>query len=123
VAAAFLLSATVLAPLNWLVHATNRPSMLVPPAYRDRPGSLRAARERRRRRRAGLPETDHPVEIIRVDDGTPGRSPFFVSICTDPDCRWSEVTDDEKQDPVEEARVRSSAAKHSTNVAATTEQR
>lgn len=45
IALALLLSNLVLMPLTWLVHATNRPTRLVPPAYRgpDRERSDRPA--------------------------------------------------------------------------------
>ena len=51
-------STVVLVPLNWLVDATNRPKFLVPPPFRDEPGAIRAARERRRRPEARFSEID-----------------------------------------------------------------
>jgi hypothetical protein len=116
--AVMLLTNVVLVPLNWIVEATNRPKFLVSPPYRGQPGSFAAARRRRQRRRAGLPPTDHLVEIIRVrpepDDDS---EPYLVAICADDECGWMEFADDDALDQSEEERLRAKAARHSTNVA------
>lgn len=117
-----LLINVVLVPLNWFVEVMNRPKFLVPPPYRDEPGSLAAARRRRQRRRAGLPQTDHLVEIFWVRP-EPGDDPFLVAICADDECGWMEFADDDVLDQSEEEELRAKAARHTTNVAAEVEGR
>lgn len=111
-------ASVALVPLNWLVEATNRPRFLVPPPYRDQPGSINAARARRRRVRAGLPPTDHLVEIFEVrTTAGKGSEPYLVAICADDDCGWSAFADDDVLGRPEEDQVRAKAARHTTNVA------
>jgi hypothetical protein len=113
-----LLANVLLVPLHWFVEATNRPKFLVPPSYRDQPGSFAAARRRRRRGRAGLPQTDHLVEIFQVRP-EPGdnNEPFLVAICADEECGWTEFADDDVLDRSEEDQLRAKAARHTTNIA------
>lgn len=121
VGALLLLSNVVLVPLNWFVDATGRPKFLVPPPYRDQPGSIQAGRRRRRRRKAGLAETEHLVEIFEV---WPEReAPYYVAICADDECGWMEFADDKVLGPSKEEQVRAKARRHSTNVAAETQRR
>ncbi len=117
-AVVMLLANVVLVPLNWFVEATNRPKFLVPPPYRGQPGSFAAARRRRQRRRAGLPQTDHLVEIFQVRP-EPGddNEPFLVAICADDECGWMEFADDDVLDQSEEEQLLAKAAGHTTNVA------
>lgn len=112
----------VLVPLNWLVHATNRPRFLVPPAFRDQPGSIARARQTRGRTRAGLPETDHLVEIFDVrPPAGEDYPPYFMAFCADPECGWMEFADKDvaasTEAASEEQQVRRKASRHSTQVA------
>jgi hypothetical protein len=86
--------------------------------YRGQPGSFAAARRRRQRRRAGLPQTDHLVEIFQVRP-EPGddNEPFLMAICADDECGWMEVADDDVLDQSEEEQLSAKAARHTTNVA------
>ncbi|HZN16582.1 MAG TPA: hypothetical protein VFB84_00020 [Micromonosporaceae bacterium] len=120
-----LLSNVVLVPLNWFVDATGRPKLLVPPPYRDQPGSIAAGRRRHRRRRSGRAETDHLVEIFEVrpepDDGQ--QAAFYLAICADDECGWTAFADRKLRGPSEEEQVRAKARQHSTNVAADVQRR
>lgn len=113
-----LLASVVLLPLNWFVEATGWPKFLVPPPYRGQPGSFAAARRRRQRKRAGLPQTNHLVEIFQVRP-EPGddNEPYLVAICADGECGWMEFGDDDVLGPSEEEQLRAKAARHTTNVA------
>lgn len=73
---------------------------------------------RRQHRRAGLPQTDHLVEIFQVRP-EPGddNEPFLVAICADDECGWMEFADDDVLDQSEEEQLRAKAARHTTNVA------
>lgn len=112
-----LAASGVLMPLNWFVAATGRPRFLVPPPYRGQPGSLAAARSRRQRKRAGLPQTDHLVEIFQVRPEPGDDVSYFVAICADDECGWMEFGDDDVLGQSEEEQLRAKAARHSTNVA------
>lgn len=112
-----LVASVVLMPLNWFVAATGRPRFLVPPPYRGHPGSSAAARSRRRRTRAGLPQTDHRVEIFQVRPQPGDDEPYLVAICADDECGWMEFGDDDVLGQSEEEQLRAKAARHSTNVA------
>jgi hypothetical protein len=113
-----LLASAVLMPLNWFVAATGRPRFLVPPSYRDQPASFAAARSRRQRKRAGLPQADHLVEIVKVrpEPGDDSES-YFVAICAHDGCGWMEFADDDILEQSEEEQLRAKTARHSTNVA------
>jgi hypothetical protein len=113
-----LLTNVVLVPLNWFVEVTGGPKFLVPPPYRGLPGGFAAARRRRQRRRAGLPQTDHLVEIFQVRP-EPGADyePYLVAICADDECGWMEFADEDVLDRSEEEQLRAKAAQHTTNVA------
>jgi hypothetical protein len=105
--------------LHWFVSAFGRPKFLIPPPYRGQRGSFAEARERRRRRRAGLPPTDHLVEIhdVRPLDPTDYER-YLVAICTEPECGWLDFADPKLIGPTEEQQLRTKAAKHTTTVAA-----
>ena len=105
--------------LHWIVSAFARPKFLIPPPYRGQRGSIAESRERRRRRRSGLPPTDHLVEILDVRPFDPADyEPYLIAVCTDPDCGWLEFADPKLIGPTEEEQLREKAAKHSTSVAA-----
>jgi hypothetical protein len=106
----------VLMPLKWFVSAYARPKFLVPPPYRDQPGGLAQAAERRRRRRAGLPPTDHVVEI--VDLRPPDTyQPVLVAQCTEAECGWEEFPDDQAPGLIQVQQLRDLAATHTTRAA------
>jgi hypothetical protein len=108
----------VLVPLHWFVDATGRPKFLVPPPFRGEPGGFAAARGRRRRRRAGQPETDHLVEIFHVrPESGDDYEPYLVAICADDGCNWMEFADDDVLVQSDEEQLRVKAARHTTNVA------
>jgi hypothetical protein len=105
--------------LHWFVSAFARPKFLIPPPYRGQRGSIAERQERRRRRRAGLPPTEHLVEIHDVRPFDPAEyEPYLVAICAEPDCGWLEFADPKLIGPSEEGQLREKAAKHSTRVAA-----
>lgn len=111
--------ALCLVPVLSVITAFNRPRRLVPPSLRGEAGSRASARDARERRRAGLPETDHEVEILDVrpapDDPKP-YPPYFVAVCAAPGCGWvSDVVDQAEGDGSERA-VRELAARHSSHV-------
>jgi hypothetical protein len=112
-----LMSALVMVPLNWIVQLFAWPRLLIPPPYRAIPGSLAKGQERRRRRNAGEPETDHLVEIFELapdKDGVRG----LVGLCNDDECGWMEFADKGVAGTSEEAQIRAKAGRHSTNIAA-----
>jgi hypothetical protein len=113
-----LLSVVVFVPLWILVNATNRPRFLVPPSRRDEPGWLAARRQRRARRRAGLPPTAHVVEVLDVrcppEEQRP-YEPYVIAVCSADDCGWlSNPVGRDAEHPDPEAAVREQAARHST---------
>jgi hypothetical protein len=115
----FLLCGLLLLPLKWFVSAFAWPRFLVPPPYRDHPGGLAEARERRRRRRAGLPPTDHLVELVHLQPPPEvGIEPYLTASCTEPECGWTADPDSELIGISEEQQLRDMAAEHTTTVAA-----
>ena len=105
-------------PIMTVITVFNRPRALVPPSLRDQPGSFRAGMKRRAARRAGLPETDHTVELHDVrplaEDPKP-FPPYFIAICSNDECGWlSDPVDEDVPDA--EQRVRRLAHEHSATV-------
>jgi MFS family permease len=68
---------------------------------------------KRARRRAGVPETDHPVSIIEGDPGEGPQSLFLVAICDEEGCGWMEFAKAEDL-AGQERELRAIAAKHTT---------
>jgi hypothetical protein len=107
-----------LVPLHWCVSAFAQPKFMIPPPYRSQAGGLAKARHRWRRRRAGLPPTDHVVEIHDVRPNTPEHfEPYLMAVCTDPECDWEQYSDPKLIGISEEQHLRDRAARHTTAVA------
>ncbi|MBX6724250.1 MAG: hypothetical protein IRY92_13620 [Dactylosporangium sp.] len=109
------LAAWPLTLVHVFVNATGRPKFLVPPPYRDQPGEIGAWRQRRARRRAGLPPTDHVVETMELPDED-GR-PWLMASCTEPQCDWCADVDSDLSYADAEDALRKEAGKHTTRVA------
>jgi hypothetical protein len=104
--------------LQWFISAFARPKFMIPPPYRGQRGSFAESRERRRRRRSGLPPTDHLVEILDVRPLEAGDfEPYLIAICSEPECDWMEFADDRLVGPSEEEQLRTKATTHSTATA------
>jgi len=68
---------------------------------------------KRARRKAGLPETDHPVTIVEGDPGEGPQGLFLVALCDGEGCGWMEFS--QSKDLAEQEReLRAIAAKHTT---------
>jgi hypothetical protein len=78
------------------------------------------ARERRRRKRDGLPQTDHLVEIIdwRPEEADDSWEPHLMAMCSDAGCGWEAFPDDKILGVSEEQQLRELATKYATTVAA-----
>jgi hypothetical protein len=102
-------------PLQWVVSAFGHPKFLIPPPYRDHPGGFARARERRRRKRAGVAPTDHVIEFLDIKP-VPGTDlePYLHAVCTDPECDWSAYADAKLIGITEEHQLREKAARHTT---------
>ena len=99
---------------HWVVNALNRPRALVPPAYRDRPGTIARRRLVRGRRRAGRPPTDHLVEISELRPPPDIATPYLVATCTGDECDWR--ADEPEAQPVHLQRLREKVAGHTDAV-------
>jgi hypothetical protein len=106
-------------PVHLWVKAFNRPSFLVPPPYLEQRGALAERRERRRRAQAGLPPTDHVVEIVDVRPIPEGTDigPYLRAVCTVGDCPWHARAEDAGGPDAWEADLRRQASQHTTAVA------
>jgi hypothetical protein len=110
-----LIASVPLALLHLVVNAFNRPKWLVPPAFRDQPGSVFERRERRQRVGQGLPPTLHRITInhrMHVKAGRP-ESDWWAE-CTEPECGWEVEAPDNTVDPGRD--LRRLAAGHSSEV-------
>jgi hypothetical protein len=113
-----MIACTPLIAMQWFVSAFARPKFMIPPPYRQQRGSFAEARERRRRRRSGLPPTDHLVEILDVRPLKAGDfEPYLIALCSEPECDWLEFADLKLIGPSEEEQLRTKAATHSTATA------
>lgn len=110
-----LLAACPLTVLHIIVNAINRPRILVPPPYRHQLGAIASWRRRRRRRQAGLPPTDHLVQIIEVPDDDSGQ-PWLMACCTAAECDWTAEVDPGLGAVDAEDELRQKAHKHSSRV-------
>jgi hypothetical protein len=118
VAIGLLGGGVALVPLYLCVSAFAQPKFMIPPPYRGQAGSVADARRRWRRRRAGLPPTDHVVEIRDVRPKSPGHfEPYLMAACTDPECDWQQYSDPKLIGISEEQHLRDKAARHTTAVA------
>ncbi len=110
---------SLLLPLLYVITAFNRPRSIVPPPLRGDVGSWARFRARRSSRRAGLPETDHLVEILDVrpaPDDTKQYAPYLVAVCAFKECHWMSDVVESVGKPDAEGVVRQMAASHSSNV-------
>ena len=117
-----LLAAGPLMLVHVIVNAINRPRILVPPPYRDQIGAIAAGRNRRARRRAGQPPTDHLVEIfdVRPRPGQGDYERYLMAICSVDGCDWMADVDAARGQAAAEAELRQEARKHTSNVGANT---
>jgi hypothetical protein len=99
---------------HWVVNALNLPRALVPPAYRDWPGTIARRRLVRERRRAGRPPTDHLVEIREYRPPPEIATPYLRAICTVDECDWE--ADEPEAHPVHLQRLREKVAGHTDTV-------
>lgn len=88
---------------------------LIVSALRDFAGGVREWRVLRGRRAAGLPDTDHLVEIVEVvaDDDPP----FLMAMCADAECGWMEFPSRELTYGEQEQPLRAEAARHTSTIA------
>jgi hypothetical protein len=114
IAVVALLAAVPGALLHFCVATFGRPQFLVPRPYRGRPSGLSRRWTRWQRRRAGLPPTNHTVEIY--DIAHPGEEPLLHAACTDPSCHWIAFPDRTGLGQPEEDNLREQAGRHTSTV-------